>query len=208
MIENRRPDTLTPRVKEIKDFDAALPALLAAAVTRDPQLAQLVRQALWQIHHYHCPIGQRIGDTWVFVMGRKLDTPNKYKAHWSLQQSDRAQWERQLQACILKALGVASWEWLKHLHQVPATTQKMTLQIIRLVKSTREFIRDDENLAFSRKGSTDAMKRCGLLKDDRREWLEALPIYQDVAPNGHPLTVFFLWPTQPGLLSTTSPKEP
>jgi hypothetical protein len=198
-VPDCRPDT-TPRLKEIKDFDDALPKLLEAARAKDPFLPQLVRQALWQIHHFHCPIGRRIGDAWIFVAAMKLESPNKLRSSWRVATADRARWERQLQACVLQALGVASWQFLEQLGRRPVTTSKTTLQVLRLVPSTREFIRDDDNLGSARKGATDALKRTGLLKEDRREWLEALPTYQDVAPNGRAITVFFLWPTHVGLL--------
>jgi hypothetical protein len=202
VITDHREDTLTPRLREIRDLESALPALLAAAKVKDPQLSQLVRHALRDVHHYHCPIGFCLpaddrGPTWVFVAAMKLESPNKLRSNWRVATADRARWEKQLKSCVLNALGVASWEWLKELSRQPVTTAKMALQVVRFVPSTRQFIRDDDNLGSSRKGATDAMKRIGLLKDDRREWLEAFPLYQETAPNGVALTVFFLWPTSP-----------
>ncbi len=194
MILDHRPDTLTPALKEISTFRESLPRLLEAARTRDARIALLTRQALRDIYHYHLPLAHRLEGAWVFAVGLKLETPNRFRAHWSLQNSARAKWEKALQACIAQALGAAAWSSVLALGRRPACAQKMALQIVRFVPSSREFIRDDDNLAFSRKGSTDAMKRLGLLKDDRREWLDARPIHQDVSPNGTPITVFYLWP--------------
>lgn len=194
MIVDHRPDTLTPILKELKSFEGSLPTLLEAMYREDPRMALLVRQAARDLQPYHCPIGRRDGRTWIFVFRQKLESPNRFRAHWSLQNGARAKWEQQVRIVICQALEVASWEWLAQLGRRPDCREKMRLQIVRLVPSSREFIRDDDNLAFSRKGLSDAMKRCGLLKDDRREWLDARPIYQDVAPNGFPLTVCVLWP--------------
>ncbi len=188
-------------------FTAAVPELLAAARAKDHRIGVLTRQALRELHHYECPIGLRVDGAWVFVIAAKLESPNRFRAHWSLQNGSRAKWEKAMQVVVAQALGVAAWSSVLELGRQPACTEKMTLQIVRLVPSSREFIRDDDNLAFSRKGSTDSMKRVGLLKDDRREWLEAQQIYQDVAPKGQALTVFFLWPTHPRLLQE-SPDVP
>jgi len=195
-------------MRPVEIFKAAVPELLASAQARDHRVGILTRQALRDVWHYHCPIGLRVDKAWVFVIAEKLESPNRYRAHWSLQNSARAKWEKRLQAVICAAVNVASWEWLGQLGRRPACTEKMVLQIVRLVGSSREFIRDDDNLAFSRKGSTDAMKHCGLLKEDRREWLEALSIYQDVAPNGRALTVFYLWPAAADLFTSASGASP
>ena len=189
-------------------FLAAVPELLEQARARNLRIGVLIRQALTDLHHYECPIGLRAGDAWVLVVARKLETPNRYRAHWSLQNHARVQWERELREAVAQALQAASWGSVLELGRRPACAEKMVLQIVRLVASSREFIRDDDNLAFSRKGPSDALKRVGLLKDDRREWLEALPIYQDVAPLGRPLTVFFLWPAVAGLFPQESPDVP
>ena len=187
----------------VEIFRQAAPALLEAAQARNHRIGVLTRQALRDVQRYDCPIGLRVDAAWVFVLEGKLESPNRFRAHWSLQNSSRERWERRFRDVVCRTLGVASWEWLGQLGRRPTCAEKMTLQIVRLVKSSREFIRDDDNLAFSRKGATDAMKRLGLLKDDRREWLEALSIYQDVAPQGHALSVFFLWPSAAAL--TLSP---
>ena len=201
MISDHRPDTLTPILKEIKAFEESLPQLLELARARDPRIGILIRQALREVHHYHCPLGFRVDQAWVFVIAEKLQSPNKTMASWMLQQSARKKWQKLLEPAIAKAQGAASFTWLQQLGRAPQCAEKMTLQIVRLVASTREFIKDDDNLAFSRKQSTDAMKHLRLVKDDRREWLDALPIYQDVTPNGRALTVFILWPVDAGFLA-------
>lgn len=203
MIFDHRPDTLTPVLKEIGDLRSALPDLFARGRAGDPRLGLLMRHALRDVHHYHCPLGLRIGDAWLFVIAEKLQSPNKTMASWMLQQSARKKWQRLLEPAIAKAEGAASFNWLRQLGRQPRCAEKMALQIVRLVASSREFIKDDDNLAFSRKQASDAMKHLGLLKDDRREWLDALPIYQDVAPHGRALTVFMLWPTAAGLFTAT-----
>lgn len=205
MIQDHRRDTLTPLLKEVSDFHGALPKLFELAHTRDPRLGLAIRQSLREIHHYHCPIGVKVGEAWALVIAEKLTSPNRWMSSGFRQHGNRTKWERLLKAAILSALGVASWQWLKELGRLPATHVKMTLQIVRLVPSSREFIRDDDNLAFSRKQVSDAMKHVGLLKEDRREWLEALTIHQDVTPNGKSLTVFLLWPTHAGLFDSPNP---
>ncbi len=198
MILDHRPDTLTPRLKKLTTFEDALPALLSAARARDSRLALLVRQALRDVFHYHLPLGFVHDGAWILALGEKLDTPNRFKAHWSMQSSSRDKWELLLRAAVLRALGVASWQHLAPLGRVPQCDRKMSMQVVRLVKSSREFIRDDDNLAFSRKHLQDCLKPLGLVKDDRREWLTA-NVIQDVAPNGHPITLVFLWPADADL---------
>lgn len=203
MIADHRPDTLTPLLKQCTTFEASIAVLLEASRARDPRLSQLARHAVRDIRHYDCPIGIRVDDgawrgAWILVLHQKLETPNKFKAHWSMQGSSRTKWERLLKAAVLRALGVASWESLKILDRVPVCTEKMALQLIRLVVASREFIRDDDNLAFSRKHLQDCLKPLGLVKDDRREWLTA-HVVQDVAPHPFPMTICLLWPAAAGL---------
>lgn len=50
-------------------------------------------------------------------------------------------------------IGILTRQAMRELHPYECP-EKMTLQIVRLVKSSQEFIRDDDNLAFSRKQAT------------------------------------------------------
>lgn len=218
MIRDHRPDTLTPALKRValpastpaKAFAAAAPELLEAARRRDHRLALMVREASRALQHYDCPVAVPFEDgSLVAVIGAKLQSPNKHRFHWSMQAGESARWEKHLRTVACKAAGIPSWAGVVSLGRQPRCTVKMALQIVRLVDSSRQFIRDDDNLASSRKCLTDAMKRIGLLKEDRREWLDAGPeqVLQDVAPAGHPLTVFCLWPAeQASLMSPLSPR--
>lgn len=193
MIADHRPDVLTARLKELVTFDESVDTLLAAARAGDPQIAQLTRHALRDVRHYVCPIGRQIGAAWVFVFADKLETPNRFRAHWSLQGASRKKWEARMRRAVLQALHVASWEFLVSLGRLPRCQEPMRMTVVRLVKSSREFVRDDDNLAYSRKHLQDCLKPLGLVKDDRREWLKA-SVVQDVSPHDTYFTVCFLWP--------------
>ena len=217
MIADHRPDTLTPALKAVavkatspaRAFTLAAPELLAAARRRDPRMALLAREATRGLMNFDCPQGVPFDDgSLVGVLAMKLQSPNKHRFHWSMQAGESQRWERELRKLICKATGIPAWAGVVELGRQPRCAVKMAVQLVRLVASSREFIRDDDNLASSRKCLTDAMKRVGLLKEDRREWLDAGPdqVLQDVSISGHALTVVCLWPAeQASLVSPLSP---
>lgn len=62
---------------------------------------------------------------------------------------------------------------------------KRVVTFRRLVPGRRNFIRDDDNLAFATKHVVDCLRDVGLIRDDSREWCaRPLPV-QDVSDDGH-----------------------
>ncbi len=184
----------------------AFATLAAGALERaqvgDHTLSVFLRQALTPLGHWALPLGwtdER--DAWVLAMPKKLDSPNRHRAHWSVLNSARATWERLIWATVAKTRGCASATWLKEMGRAPQCGQHMAVQVIRLVPSVRQFIKDDDNRAYSAKPVHDSLKRVGLIKEDRREWLTASTIVQDVSPFAVPITVVILWPKQADLFS-------
>jgi hypothetical protein len=57
------------------------------------------------------------------------------------------------------------------------------------VPHTRNFLKDDDNLAFCGKSLLDAMKRVGMLTDDKREYLDLPRPTQAVSADGTYTTV-------------------
>lgn len=175
-------------------FAKFVPAIVAQVTAGDVAAAATVRAAVATLAHWDLPIGIRHEGALVGALHRKLESPNRYRSHWSLLNAARAQWEREIWVLICRTLQVASVAGLKALGRAPACEAPMAIQVVRLVKSVREFIRDDDNLPFSAKSLHDALKRVQLIKDDRRAWLTMAPIVQDVSPIGVPVTVFILRP--------------
>jgi hypothetical protein len=176
-------------VTGVETFKALAPELLRAHVDGDPQLLALVRKALIGLQHYDLPLGVKIvpdplfpSTCWVMAVAGELKPPNAWlKSPW--QQSHLSkQWERRFRTAVTKTEGVASWEGLELLGRRPVCHDRMHIQVVRLVPSVRNFIRDDDNTSFATKQFSDALKRVGLIKEDRREWYTAAPLLQDVSP--------------------------
>jgi hypothetical protein len=179
-------------------FRAAAAALVAAARAGDPNLSVLVRQAMRHLERYHLPIGLKVDDALVGLMPEKLQGVNMWMNDWRKRSYLRKKWGTHLRLVVCDAEEVASFAGLESLGRAPACRVRMTVQIVRLVPSVREFLKDDDSLAGAPKQLYDAMKDQHLIREDRREWLQMLPPVQDVSPSGAtPVTVFFLWPAPP-----------
>jgi len=68
-------------------------------------------------------------------------------------------------------------------------SERMRVEIERHVPSRRNFIQDDDNLAFCSKPVLDALKRQGYIKDDSRKWLDHPSPTQHVSADGKDWTV-------------------
>jgi hypothetical protein len=136
-------------------------------------------------------------DTWIYELPKKLESPNRVIwAHWRRLGRERKQWETLLWVAAVRARGHQSRAGLAAAGGRPRCDQPMRVAIQRYVASAREFIRDDDNLVFASKPLFDALKRVGLIHDDRRGWLRADITTQHVSPDGRPRTVVRLWPDQ------------
>ncbi len=182
------------------------PRLLEAAEHADSRLLEYARQALSGLEHYDLPIGwKHIPDPlfpstcWVAAFLYKLESPNYFMRDWRLRKTLRARWGNQLRDVVTRIEGVASWKGLELLGRKPVCRDRMSIQVVRLVASVRQFLRDDDNSAFAAKGLNDALKDVGLICDDRSEWFTPAPLLQDVSPvEGHPVTLIILRPRAAG----------
>jgi hypothetical protein len=143
------------------------------------------------------PAGARLdGGAWVFALPMKLQSPNVWVrgSHWGAVKRHRDQWRGQLVRVICDAAGVASEVALRELGRVPAVRWVVRSDIVRLVPSERQFIRDDDNLPFAPKPLHDALTASGLIRDDRRQWLRMGRVRQAVWKGNEPATVVVLRP--------------
>jgi hypothetical protein len=62
--------------------------------------------------------------------------------------------------------------------------EKKRVTMTRRMPSKRRFIRDDDNLTGSCKPVLDALKRIGLIRDDRRTWCDLVVAEQQVSEDG------------------------
>ncbi len=122
-----------------------------------------------------------------FNIQRILRSPNTFLGmHWREKNRERKAWQVTFTNAIVDALGVPAAQALlgpdSGLHGAKGGCQaKRRLEVIRCAPSRRNFVRDDDNLTFALKPVLDALKHCGLLKDDRREWLERPTVTQDLS---------------------------
>ena len=129
----------------------------------------------------------------------RLSSPNATRGHhWSRRHAETNTWELLIPAYA--PAGHGSWSLVASatLTQDRRGRRRVKLQrirecrrvtVTRLVPSSRNFIRDEENLRFSTKPVNDALKRLGFLYDDSRRWLEQPLPREEVAPDGRDVTV-------------------
>lgn len=120
----------------------------------------------------------------VLRIPRRLDSPNTWHgAHWRVKHTISQAWEHEI--------------WLAAAQQgkrAPKAPGRMRVTVTRYVKSARNLIRDDDNLAFAVKPLNDALKRLGYLRDDSRTWLEQPTPTQHVSDDGTDYTVIIIEP--------------
>lgn len=120
---------------------------------------------------------------------RRLESPNQSRgAHWRVRHRITQEWERAIwdievsRPDLIADLAIA-------LRRGPKDWMRMRVEIERHVPSKRNFIRDDDNLAFAKKPLLDALKRRGWIKDDSRKWCESPLPTQHVSVDGQDRTV-------------------
>lgn len=187
-------------------FRAGVPEIIEAAWASDPNLSVVVRQAMRGLAHWDLPLGLKTDDVWIGLLPKKLEGVNRWMSDWRLRSSMRKRWGSLLWQVICAGERVASRAGVQELGRAPKCREKMTVQVVRFVPSVREFLRDDDSLAGSPKQLYDALKDVGLIREDRREWLQMLPVCQDVSPIPETaITMFLLWPAPAvGLLTGVS----
>lgn len=127
------------------------------------------------------------------VILRKLESPNKTRGyHWRSRHRETKVFEALLRCAIRHDLNAWSlilrtetrkdklgqWRIFEERRQ-----EKRRVTVIRQVKCRRQFIQDDDNLQFSAKPVNDALKRLGLVYEDKRKWMEQPPVLQEVSPD-------------------------
>lgn len=144
---------------------------------------------------YRLPVAYDLDGALVIEIPRKLESPNKTRGyHWRIRHKDRALWEAFLWGAVMKQRGVLNKTALAESGGSPKCSVPMVIAVTRYVPNSRQFIADDDNLVFSAKPLHDALKRIGLIKDDRRGWLRTEGVTQAVSPDGRARTVITLRP--------------
>jgi hypothetical protein len=136
-------------------------------------------------------------------MPRRLESPNTWNGrHWRVKHRISQEWEHAIgsawfarlaeegkrkgqQAGFGNALEAALGPKKAYGFEAP----KMRVEVERHVPSSRNFIRDDDNLRFSVKPLLDALKRQGYIKNDSRKWLDHPTPTQHVSADGKDWTI-------------------
>lgn len=130
-----------------------------------------------------------------FNIRRILRSPNTFLGmHWREKNRERKAWQVTFTNAVVDTIGLPAAQALlgpdSGLHGATGGCQtRRRVHVIRFAPSRRNFVRDDDNLTFALKPVLDALKHCGLLKDDRREWLERPPVIQDLSAD----KTFWTW---------------
>jgi len=132
---------------------------------------------------------------WEIRIACELKSPNRsiWGGRWALR-AVREGWERALLIAIARHGGMDTAAGAQFLRSLSVFVdarrpERRRVVLTRLVPHARNFLKDDDNLAFCGKSLLDAMKRVGMLSDDKREWLELPRPMQAVSPLGIYTTV-------------------
>jgi len=126
----------------------------------------------------------------------RLETPNRNRgAHWSRRHTEAKLWEWRVLVAMRRA-GVSDNGWIviegtdpvqnragKWFTRDRRRKERRAVEIIRHIRTHREQIRDDDNLAYTVKPVLDALTRIGLIVDDSRKWIDLAPVLQCVSPD-------------------------
>lgn len=137
---------------------------------------------------------RRHDDRLEFWCAERLKSPNKVVGRWQ-RKAETDRWERLLAHAVGPNWG-ASWSLVIGTHTTKTGKQRRTyaeerrsVDIQLHYPSRRNFLKDDDNLAFTRKPLLDAMKKVGLICDDAREWVDCAMPTQHVSDDGRFWTV-------------------
>lgn len=111
-------------------------------------------------------------------------------AHWSTKDKGRKVWQASMCNALVYAVGMARAQRLLAPSsglfgaRAEPVTERRRLEITRLVPSRRQFVKDTfENLPWTAKELRDAIKNCGLVRDDSAKWTETV-ITQELSLDG------------------------
>lgn len=120
----------------------------------------------------------------VVTLPYRLESPNATVwKHWRVKQREKKAWAARLRLALLQGRRLSA-DALAHpiaILGLPPVTRRRRVRIVREVPSRRNFIRDDDNLAFAGKHLLDALAEIGLIKDDARAWCELVRPEQKVS---------------------------
>lgn len=132
---------------------------------------------------------------------RELKSPNRTLwAHWRVKSREKREWRAAMVNAFISSLGVPMARQMLTaksglvVDPGPRCERRMRVSIERRCPSTRNFIRDDDNLLFSTKHIVDALRDLGLIRDDDRQWCERPLPTQVVSPDGTFWTVIVVEP--------------
>lgn len=136
---------------------------------------------------------------------RKLRSPNEILGrHWREKSRERKQWQAHIVNALVLSCGHAAASALLKpdalLGAKGGCVVRRRVDVIRYVPKKANFIRDDDNLAFAVKPLLDALKHAGLIRDDRRRWIELPLPTQEISNDG----TFWTWIA---INDTTTPQE-
>lgn len=139
---------------------------------------------------------RQLGDAhWEIRIDTELKSPNRsiWGGRWALA-AVREGWEHALLIAVARYGGmdtVAGAQFLRSLSVFvdPRRWERRRVTLTRLVPHKRNLMRDDDNVRYVGKSLLDAMKRVGMISDDRRELTELPVPTQAVSPEGKYTTV-------------------
>lgn len=129
----------------------------------------------------------------------RLESPNKMlHANWRQRTSDKQAWHARLLSAIADSVSesvpaLASrdggpYEALIAAFGLMPVRDRRKVTIERQVPSSRNFIRDRENLVYSCKHLMDQIRRAGFVRDDSMKWID-LDVTQRVSDDKRDWTV-------------------
>lgn len=134
------------------------------------------------------------------VLPKKLESPNKTRGHhWRIRARETKWWETLVRVAGAQIPDLKDWSVIVRTETrmergkwrivEERRKERRRVTVIRQVKNRQHFILDDDNLQFSAKPLNDALRRLGLVYDDRRTWMvQPMPL-QEVSPDGVARTI-------------------
>ena len=108
-----------------------------------------------------------------FRIAAKLHSPNIWRKHWSIGHKLMKFWLHAFTNALSVNAGFDSMARFRlEGHLPPCPKMQMRVMVTRQVPSTRNFLKDDDDLRYTTKPLNDALKHSGLNYDDARVWLE------------------------------------
>lgn len=131
-----------------------------------------------------------------FRIQAQLRSPNVLLGrHWREKHRERKAWQAHLTNALVMAIGMRAAQRLlipeSGLHGATGVrcSARRRVEVVRFAPARRNLIRDDDNLRFCVKPLLDALKQLGLIRDDRRGWIDLPVPTQELSKDG----TFWSW---------------